>query len=51
METTLTASSELLAEPEIRWVPWIVTFLSGFITGATTDLLALWLLAQWFHRH
>ncbi len=37
-------------EADLRWLPWLLVFVSGFLCGATADLFALWLFAHWMHR-
>jgi hypothetical protein len=48
--TITTTTLNELSEPEIRWLPWTITLLAGLITGATMDLFALWLFAQYVHK-
>ena len=43
-------SDDTCTEPEINWLPWTLTLLAGFITGATGDLFALWLFAHYLHH-
>jgi len=51
MATGLITNTETLPEPEINWLYWIISLAAGFITGATVDMAALWLFAQWFQTH
>lgn len=37
-------------EADLRWLAWLLVFVSGFLCGATADLLALWLFAHWMHQ-
>ena len=51
MTVELTITTEALQEPEVTPRQWVLTFLAGFVVGATADLFALWLFAHWFAIH
>jgi len=51
MAKQITITTESLYEPALTTRQWVTTFLVGFVVGATADLFALWLFAEWLRIH